>query len=681
MKKAEIRVGGHYLAMVSGRLVTVRVDRISPRFTGGGREYLAYEVTNLATGRRTVFRSAAKFRGEAPQVADPSPTPAAATTSSTHPARPAPAAAAPSPNGSEPNTAPTRLERLGRQLEASRTEAAPHLIVEARAGTGKTTTLIEGLKKVLGVPSDHPAARNPDPQQRAVWEAMGRGPRPGTVCFVAFNKSIATELQGRVPRGCEAMTMHSLGYRAVTRALGRQEPNSYVVQDLIAELLETDLRELRKIKPTVLKATEDLVSLCKMNLVGIECEGEYGSTGRSWTGRSSHTPEEFDKELDRLATHYDIDLNGSRREVYDLVPQVLDRCREPKGKINFDDMIWLPLVLNLPVFSYDLLLVDEAQDLNQCQQALAKKAGKRLILCGDPKQAIYGFAGADAESLTRMNRELGSSGCCGGNNEVLCEHGRGCILLPLTVTRRCGKAIVAEARKTVPDFEAHPSNPEGLVTRSSFKGSPAGAAGHGTSQEVHCYRNSVQDGDFILCRCNAPLVSECFRLLKAGRKANIQGRDVGQGLISLVKKLCYPKEKECPLEVPVTHLIAALDNWLAAEEAKERAKRQPSAAKLAALQDRHDCLLCFAGGTRFVDEVVRKVETVFTDDKHRPGIRLSSIHKAKGLEARRVFLLLGDGEKSFGPPPDKLQPWEQEQERNLRYVAITRAIEELVYVS
>ena len=68
MKKNEIRVGGYYTARISGRFVTVRVDAISqsgPYFSGAKREVTVYDVTNLATGRKTTFRSAAKFRSEA----------------------------------------------------------------------------------------------------------------------------------------------------------------------------------------------------------------------------------------------------------------------------------------------------------------------------------------------------------------------------------------------------------------------------------------------------------------------------------------------------------------------------------------------------------------------------------------------------------------------------------------
>ena len=282
-------------------------------------------------------------------------------------------------------------------------------------------------------------------------------------------------------------------------------------------------------------------------------------------------------------------------------------------------------------------LVDEAQDLNRCQQQLAMMAGKRLILCGDPKQAIYGFAGADAESMSRMQKILEATE-------------RGCVHLPLTVTRRCGKAIVAEAQKIVPDFGYWETNPEGKISQAEYAVSDKS------------YHTIVNDGDMCLCRVNAPLVSQCFRFLKAGRKATIQGRDVGQGLISTVKKL---KADSVP------DLSCKLSDWLHCETMKETAKRNANENQLIALQDRVDCLYCFMEGQQTVEDVIAKIESVFTDNKDSPGIRLSSVHKAKGLEANRVFVMT-----------DTLYPAGVNlEEQNLEYVAVTRAKQELVLVA
>lgn len=283
---------------------------------------------------------------------------------------------------------PSPKTGLAAKLVRLNTDDTPHLIVEARAGTGKTTTLIEGLKRLKGIPTP---GFIPSPQQEKVFQSMelSKG-KVNTICFVAFNKSIAEELKSRVPSGCEASTMHAMGFKAIRKSIRLNNSNAVNadrVQKIIEEITGTDIWELRRKEAVLVQATQKLVGLCKMNLT------DAGDK----------------EELARLAAHYDVELNGQRDKVFDLVPKVLDRCKdvERDGFIDYDDMVWLPVALNLPVTKYDLLLVDEAQDLNRCQQALAKKAGRRLVLCGDPKQAIYGFAGADAESMPRMTSELG----------------------------------------------------------------------------------------------------------------------------------------------------------------------------------------------------------------------------------------------------------------------------------
>ena len=187
------------------------------------------------------------------------------------------------------------------------------------------------------------------------------------------------------------------------------------------------------------------------------------------------------------------------------------------------------------------------------------------------------------------------------------------------------------------------------------------------------YRGMVEDGDMVLCRVNAPLVSECFKFIKAGRKANIQGRDIGKGLIKTVEKM-----KATTVEA----LIKALDQWLGDETRKEQARKFPSEMRITQMQDRVDCVRCFCDGIRPEappSEVVAKINAVFTDASQPGGIRLSSIPNAKGLAAKRVFLL--QLEMACVPHPMAKLAWEKIQEEHLLYVAMTRAIEELVYVS
>lgn len=289
-------------------------------------------------------------------------------------------------------------------------------------------------------------------------------------------------------------------------------------------------------------------------------------------------------------------------------------------------------------------------------------------------QSIYGFAGADTESIPRMEKML-----------------TGCEVLKLTETRRCGKSIVREAQRFVSDFRAHESNPEGLVR----------------NQTLAKYSEEVQDGDMVLCRVNAPLVSQALRLLKSGRKAVIRGRDFGGSLVNFINRL---KAKDIP------DLLNKVDIWYENESRKEYRRQNSSEARLMALQDRKDCVEAFCDGDSTIEEVTAKIQLVFAgkecprcrrhykEDADRcfnpackkekdlvtgypcgpklvtpKGVLFSSVHRAKGLESDRCFILMPEGAKM--PHPMAKSAWQREQERHCLYIAVTRAKSELVYVT
>lgn len=578
MKQSEIILGGKYEAVVNDRLCVVRVDSI--REDVNGRKY--YEVTNLNTDRRTTFKSSTKFRRESQQTIV---------------------------------SEPLRTITYDKSLVHP-----PHLIVEARAGTGKTTTLVEGVRRLLGeapriVPSE---------QQQIVWDKIALSGNARTIAFCAFNKAIEIELSKRVPAGCTTSTFHGLGCSAVRMCFrGIGQPNKYRTADILFRLsggkgLEA-LKRYKCVHRNFISIVSELVSLCKINLLA---------------GKPA--------EIDELIDKHDIDTKDITDEVYAAVPIVLHEAKNvgQDNQIDFDDMVWLPVVLNLRLPKYDLLLVDEAQDLNRCQQELLKRAGKRLIFCGDPKQAIYGFAGADSESMKTLEGDLKST-------KEGCEH------VYLTVTRRCGRAIVSKANEVVPDFSAHESTGEGAVNVMKF----------GT------YSSTVKGGDMVLCRVNAPLVKECFKFLREGKKAFIQGRDVGAGLLRTIEAM---KAKDIP------DLVDKINVWADMEVEKEQRKKTPDEKRQIRVQDKRDCILTFVQQCTTLEELAAKIDDIFSD-RTKAGIRLSSIHKAKGLEADRVFFL--QLLKARCPHPMAKTPWQYEQEKNLLYVAYTRAIRELIIVS
>lgn len=551
--------------------------------------------------------------------------------------------------------------KLANRLQQAKLTKTPHLIVEARAGTGKTFTLVTGVVYMFRkrVPALWQALNSkieaatgkpfePSPQQMTVWQSMEESSDAQSVQFVAFNKSIVTDFQTKWSWVVDSLkekdihfsfsTLHALGNKIVTNTFGRVQLNKFKSAEILASLLSfNSVHSLREKHPGVTGVVELLVSLCKQNLID-----------------SVSIDEEFIEEIveengldESLATNAE-----SLEMILDNLPKILQESRAVAkcGSIDFNDMIWLPVVLDLPGSKADVMLIDESQDLNRCQQELAKRVGRRLVFVGDPKQAIYGFAGADSQSMERMFSDLSKTP-------------QGCEKNLLTVTYRCGKAIVKEAQKYVEDFTAHESNCDGAVLLDSLRG----VLNPKTKKMEGSYHDKVQDGDMVLCRTNAPLVRECLRFLREGRVAKIQGRNITDGLLGTIKKINAPNE-----DVPA--LIKGIAEWQTTALAKEKAKERPSDSRIQMIQDRHDCLTYFCEEAETVNEVIERIEKIFTDSRDNAGITLSSVHRAKGMESKRVWLLLP--REAPMPHPAAKTKRDKAQELNLCYVAVTRAIEE-----
>lgn len=575
----------------------------------------------------------------------------------------------------------TLRSKLKKKLPATAVQP-PHLVVEAYAGSGKTFTQIVGVawafapdiwpeivREIAVRGGRDPSAFQviPSPEQQAVWDslALSRG-QVRTVTYCAFNKSIVQEFGeqwGWLVRMLQTQgvtlqfaTVNSLGAKVCNAAYGRVECVDWHTENLVGRHLRRDPREIKR-NPSdalMLKAVCDIVGLCKLTMVG-------------WDEAVGFDADSIgDEDLDDLCRHFEIELNGSRRKVYDLVPTILEMSMDPAANksMDFNDQNWLPIVNDLPIPQVDLLLCDESQDLPRAKQEFIRKVGRRIVVVGDRSQAIYGFAGADVDSIPRMTKLLDGDG-------------RGCEVLRLTQTRRCGKAIVEEARKIVPDFSAHESNCEGKISRIAL------------SKLV----DAAKDGDMVLCRVNAPLVSQALRMIKAGRKAVIRGRDFGGQLVTFVQKQDAQD---------VVHLMTKVSEYTRLETQKENAKPNPSDMRLLSIQDRQDCVEAFADGAATVAEVVEKMELVFSGKhckkcgKHyaetidgcyncgqlplsKPeGVIFSSGHKSKGLEADNVFLLKIKGAEC--PHPMARSDWAKKQEMNILYIMITRAIKSFTYV-
>lgn len=258
----------------------------------------------------------------------------------------------------------------------------------------------------------------------------------------------------------------------------------------------------------------------------------------------------------------------------------------------------------------------------------------RIIAIGDKRQAIYGFRGADTAAIETLKTRLNAT------------------TLPLKVSYRCAKSIIACAQQIEPELRALDSAIDGNVR---------------TIKEDELY-GEVKPSDFILCRVTLPLIQKCFALLKQGRKAIVRGKDIGKQIAMIIDEVTKGNDS-----MPIADCINAIVEYGMTHTARLLdAKKELEASNMT---DRVDSLLVFFEGCNTITEVKAKIDATFSDDVE--GIVLSTIHKAKGLEANRVFII--HPEKL--PHPRATLPWQQEQETNLKYVAITRAKSELIFVT
>ena len=437
-----------------------------------------------------------------------------------------------------------------------------NVVVRARAGTGKTTTILEAISYA--------------PEER--------------ILLAAFNKKIAEELKTKLANPkAEAKTLHSVGFSLVLRNWRGAKLDEKRGNRLAAQAADSAARKLAANR----KAPDAAVGL----VARLAAKGKNALPFPNQTGMVD------------LAFHFDLTPEESLEEAgwtVDVVAaaaiEAMTLATKFDGTLDFDDMVYVPVANRWARGVYDLVVIDEAQDMNASQLLLAQgvaKKGGRVVVVGDDRQAIYGFRGADAGSLDRLKTELNA------------------VELGLTITYRCPKAVVALAAELVPDYQAAPTAPEGEIATIDFS-------------KLH--ENAVV-GNFVLSRKNAPLAKVCLRLLRNGIRARIEGRDIGASLVKVVRDL---KAKSIP------DFLARLDKW-AERQAKRATKAAPAnlESKLEQIKDQAETLKALAEGMAGVKELTTRIETLFAETPKGKAdyVVCSSVHRAKGLEADTVFVL------------------------------------------
>lgn len=271
------------------------------------------------------------------------------------------------------------------------------IVLEAVAGAGKTTTIVEGARSAV--------------------------PKHALTTFLAFNKKIAEELERRLPPTVQVGTFHSICLKALSRNLPRRPKiESNKTRDLLKQNLSWKELELYGTFAT------RLVSYAKSAGIGIP----------------SLEPDE-PASWDRLVSHFSLSLDSLDADPLRGIEIAANAFRESVSLfdiIDFDDMLYIALARRVRFDVSNFVFVDEAQDTNSVQRELLKLMGRfgeggvsRLIAVGDPMQAIYGFRGADSDALGLIKKDFNA------------------ITLPLSTCYRCSQAVISEVHKNFPQLK------------------------------------------------------------------------------------------------------------------------------------------------------------------------------------------------------------------------------------
>lgn len=392
------------------------------------------------------------------------------------------------------------------------------VVVEALAGTGKSTTL-----RMI-------AESMPDKKFR----------------YVVFNKSQQVEAEKKMPKNVESRTGDSLAWELVDLVYKNHNLELYkrfeavngsylstkkdiaegfkISEYLVEKQVVTDKNQVMTIKETLspVKAVAHLKAAINKFCNSTDSELSLAH----FNPRYSYPANAIS---DARAIWADIsDLYGKTKINYNHIVKLWAK--------NFRD---LSVSLKDNSLKFDVLMIDEAQDTNPVFGGVyAQQTHMQRIYVGDQNQAIYGFRGAEDE-LQKVKIET---------------------RLPLTESWRFGQGLAKPANLFLKKL-GYPHKICG--TRSEFG--------------ILIPRGTMENPNAILCRTNAGVIKAIFERIEAGYPI-IVGSDYKEELISLLDSLAwfagYLKDKpkiHADLEdySSLQEIKAAIDNREESQKVKE----------------------------------------------------------------------------------------------------------------
>jgi superfamily I DNA/RNA helicase len=334
----------------------------------------------------------------------------------------------------------------------------------------------------------------------------------------------------------------------------------------------------------------------------------------------------------------DDDMCEQAWKVHKLLIKQAETYKPNPGKklsVHFSEMVyWAAYRKDIIVQKYDEVFIDEAQDNTPAQQALIHRMvakGGRFIACGDPYQSIYSFMGADEYAFENYAKQPNTT------------------IINLPISYRLPIVGVNFANTIFPNaIKVWDQAIEGEI---DHEGSVLNAV----------------DGDFVLCRNNKPLFEAYFYLLSNGKKCYIRDKELGEGLVEMVKPV---------RRMPFRQAMDAL-RFKGEELYKKIAAKttRPDLNKnYIKWSDDFDILMLFAEKYDSFSDIYDILHWMFYGCEEE-GVVLMTYHKSKGLETDNVFII----KKHLCPSKYATTPSDFLSEKKVEFVAVTRFKKKLIF--
>ncbi len=495
------------------------------------------------------------------------------------------------------------------QYEAVTTAAAP-LAVIAAAGSGKTTVLT----------------------RRIAYRVAQGTAIPRHVLALTFTRDAASELKRRLRRldirePVEAGTFHSVALRLLRdRALARNEAPPQVANDRM-RLVRESLTQLK-----------------------LRAEPFQAMTDIDWARARMIDPRRYD-----AACRAERRRSGVPASRYAELFEAYEQLKRRRGVVDFDDLLvhLLDALRDDPTWAeavhwrYRHLFVDEAQDLNPLQHAVleALRSGRAdVCLVGDPRQAIYGWNGADHTTLANVEQRY-----------------PGITVVPLTSNYRCTPQVVRAAAAAL--------SASGQLDDSESRL----PAGH--SITVHEYADGVAEAEGVARQVRDLLHQRSGRQLAVLARTNDQITAI-QRVFAAHGIASERSAGRSPLEIAVADAARCTNREQLATWVDTVFNDAGDPIRLRVAEEADRFLTSGESGSFRAWVDLRSPFDDLDDGPSDDAVSLLTFHAAKGREWWGVFVV--GAEDHLVPHSSASSAAQLAEEARLLYVALTRAEHHLV---